>query len=73
MLFLSQILEHQNTHKNRDFDSLEAPSSIDAAVYAFLANILWVPVNSPLKRHATALPNLEAYCQRMKARYYSDI
>jgi len=24
MLFLSQILEHQNTHKNRDFDSLVA-------------------------------------------------
>lgn len=50
----------------------ETPSSVDAAVYAFLANILWVPVNSAIKRHATGLPNLEAYCQRMKSRYYSD-
>ncbi len=50
----------------------ETPSSVDAAVYAFLGNILGVPVNSPLKRHATALPNLEAYCDRMKAQYYTD-
>ena len=48
------------------------PSSLDATAYAFLANVLWVPVESPLKAHAQQYPNLEAYCQRMKARYYGQ-
>lgn len=48
------------------------PSSLDAAAYAFLANVLWVPVESPLKAHARQYPQLEAYCRRMKARYYGQ-
>jgi len=46
-------------------------SSLDAIAYAFVANLLWVPIASPLRAHAQKLPNLEAYCQRMKARYYA--
>ena len=49
----------------------EQPSSLDATVYAFLANLLWAPVDSPIRTHAQGRPNLEAYCQRMKARYYA--
>lgn len=49
----------------------EQPSSLDATAYAFLANLLWAPVDSPIRNHALGRPNLEAYCQRMKARYYS--
>jgi len=49
----------------------EQPSSLDASGYAFLANLLWAPVDSPIRRHALARPELEAYCQRMKARYYA--
>lgn len=49
----------------------QAPSSLDATAYAFLANLLWSPVDSPIRRHALARPTLEAYCQRMKARYYA--
>ena len=49
----------------------EQPSSLDAIAYAFLANLLWAPVESPLRRHAQTRPTLEAYCQRMKARYYA--
>lgn len=48
----------------------EQPSSLDATAYAFLANLLWAPVDSPIRRHAQSLPQLEAYCQRMKARYF---
>ncbi len=48
----------------------DAPCSIDATVYAFLANVLWVPLESPLKAQADRHANLDAYCQRMKARYY---
>jgi glutathione S-transferase len=48
----------------------EAPTSLDAIAYAFLANLLWAPVDSPIQRHARTRPTLEAYCQRMKARYF---
>ncbi len=49
----------------------DEPTSIDATGYAFLANLLWAPIDSPLRAHAQKLPNLEAYCQRMKVRYFS--
>jgi glutathione S-transferase len=49
----------------------EQPSSLDASAYAFLANLLWAPVDSPIRRHAQGLSKLDAYCQRMKSRYYA--
>ncbi len=49
----------------------EQPSALDASAYAFLANLLWVPVESELKRHAMQYPQLDAYCQRMRSRYYA--
>ncbi|MBL8352864.1 MAG: glutathione S-transferase family protein [Burkholderiaceae bacterium] len=48
----------------------EQPRSLDASAHAFLANLLWAPVDSPIQRHARARPELEAYCRRMKARFY---
>ena len=47
------------------------PTSLDATAYAFLANILWAPLDNPLQRHARGRPTLEAYCQRIKARYWA--
>lgn len=49
------------------------PSSLDAVAYAFLANVIEAPLESEFKRHAREHANLEAYCERMKARYYSAI
>ncbi len=49
----------------------DEPASVDATAYSFLANLLWVPIDLPIRAHAQKLPNLEAYCQRMKARYYT--
>ncbi len=48
----------------------ETPTSLDATVYAFLANIILVPLDSVLKQHALKYPRLEAYCRRMRERYY---
>ena len=48
------------------------PTSLDAAAYATLANILWIPLDSPLKQHALKYPKFEAYCQHMKAKYYPE-
>ena len=49
----------------------EQPTSLDATAYAFLANLLWTPIRSPLSEHTASLPNLAAYCERMKARYWA--
>ncbi len=49
----------------------DRPTSLDATAYAFLANLLWAPIDSPLTRHARSLQNLAAYGNRMKQRYYA--
>jgi glutathione S-transferase len=47
------------------------PSSLDACAYAFLANLIWVPLASELKLHAQKYPQLQAYCERMRCRYHA--
>jgi glutathione S-transferase len=49
----------------------EQPTSLDASAYAFLANIVQVPLDSPIKQEALGHANLVAYGERMKTRYYS--
>ena len=49
----------------------QQPCALDASAHAFLANLLWVPVESELKRHAMQHPQLQGYCQRMRSRYYA--
>src|SRR5262249_8544524 len=46
-------------------------TTLDATAYGFLANILYVGYETPLETHAKALPNLRAYGDRMRQRYYS--
>ncbi len=48
----------------------DKPSSYDATAHAFLANLLWAPLDTPLRQQARSRPNLDAYCGRMKVRYY---
>ena len=50
----------------------EEPTSLDATAYAWLAHILWVPFQGPVKEYAVSLPNLVAYCHRMKEQYYPE-
>ena len=50
----------------------DEPCSLDASAYAFLANLVWVPLESPLKQHAARYPQLEVYCRRMRSHYYTD-
>ncbi len=49
----------------------DRPTSLDAIAYAFVANLVWVPLDTPLTRHARMLQNLGMYAERMKQRYYS--
>lgn len=47
-------------------------TSVDAVAAAFLANILMVPLDTPIKRAAAGHPNLGAYCQRMMQQYFPE-
>ena len=49
----------------------DEPCSLDATAYAFLANLVWVPMDSALTQHAERYPQLEVYCRRMRSRYYT--
>lgn len=54
----------------KDFIMGDKPSSFDAGVFGLLINLMWVPIESPLKEYALSLENLNSYCHRMKEKYY---
>lgn len=47
------------------------PSEIDAIAYGQLANIMLVPIASPVKDEALSWKNLVAFVDRVRARYYA--
>jgi glutathione S-transferase len=49
----------------------EEPTEIDASAYGLLANILEVPIDTPVKAEGQKRENLLAYCQRMQERYFA--
>lgn len=49
----------------------EQPTSLDATAYACLANIVCVPVTSPLKDFGLEQKNIVDYCARMRSRCFS--
>lgn len=48
------------------------PGTIDATVYSFVASLLATPLTPELGEHVKRHENLIAYCDRMRARYWSD-
>jgi len=44
------------------------PGTIDATMYAFLANLLWAPVESAPRSHLATQAALVAYCERLRER-----
>jgi glutathione S-transferase len=48
----------------------EAPCSLDATAYAFLANCWDVPLDTPLQAAVGRHANLISYCARMKKKFY---
>lgn len=49
----------------------EQPTTLDASAFGMLANILWVPIESPLRDRLRSLANLTAFCDRVRERYYA--
>ncbi len=45
-------------------------SSIDASLYAFLINLIYVPTTSPMNEYAKSQQNFIEYCARIKSLYY---
>jgi glutathione S-transferase len=45
----------------------EAPSSIDAGIYGFIANIHFYDIDTPLKRCVASHPNLVRHCEAIHA------
>jgi len=43
------------------------PTSIDAAVYGFIANIYFYPIETPLKQFVASQPNLVRHCEAIHA------
>lgn len=50
----------------------DKPTSIDATAFAFMANMLWIRVNDPLKDYFMSKKLLVSYCNRMWDNYFSD-
>jgi len=46
----------------------DRPRSIDTAAYGFLANMLFYPIETPLKGYAERETGLRAYCERVHER-----
>lgn len=47
-------------------------TSVDAVVAAFLANLLLVPLETPVKQAAAGHSKLVAYCERVMRRYFPE-
>jgi glutathione S-transferase len=50
----------------------DEPTGIDACVFGFLGVSIYVEGDNPLYRHAASLPNLVAYTERMRSRYFPE-
>lgn len=50
----------------------DAPTELDAAAYAQLANIMRAPIETPIKDHACAIAPLNAFLDRFHAKFYAD-
>lgn len=48
------------------------PSTLDAVVYAFLAQVTLADIDNPLNRLARKFDNLLSYCERINAKYYGN-
>ena len=56
---------------NKQYMFGDAPSSLDAACYGFLAAFISVDLNNPFNQIARSFPTLVAYCERIEQSFYS--
>ncbi|MDR3477407.1 MAG: glutathione S-transferase family protein [Gammaproteobacteria bacterium] len=73
LLGKADIFAVANLLGNQDFMFGDKPTSIDACCYGFLANCVNVPIPSPLKIFIEKMPELVAYCERVKQIAFQSI
>ncbi|WP_198651581.1 glutathione S-transferase C-terminal domain-containing protein [Dyella sp. C11] len=56
----------------RDFLFGDAPRSIDAAIYGFVANIYFYDIDTPLKQFVLSRPHLVRHCEAIHAKVSSS-
>jgi len=55
---------------NKNYFFNDKASSLDAIVYAFIASILYAPIDSPIKNYIKNSPHLLLFCENIKSQYY---
>ncbi|HCU25298.1 MAG TPA: glutathione S-transferase [Deltaproteobacteria bacterium] len=50
----------------------EEPTSLDAAAYGFLGNILQVPLQDPLQEEVRSQRNVVEYCRRIQEKFFKQ-
>ena len=58
---------------DRDFLLGERPHTVDGSVYAFVEAVAGFSLDSPLKLHLHSRPNLVAYRDRVRKRWWQDL
>lgn len=48
-------------------------TSVDATAFGFLANIVWLPYDCPLRKHLEKYKNIQGYCDRMWKDFYPEL
>lgn len=51
----------------------ERPTLVDATLFGYVASIIEVPFASAVRDYGRATPNLLAYCQRIRDRFFPEI
>src|SRR5215207_4696033 len=55
---------------DRPFLLADRPTSADTAVFGLLAPTVYWPMETPVAMYARSLPNVRAYCDRMRERCF---
>ncbi|XXX77592.1 glutathione S-transferase family protein [Sorangium sp. So ce134] len=58
---------------SKSFFMGERPTTADAAVYAYMANAIEVPIEHPVQEHGRSSRNLVQYCERMRGRFFPEL
>jgi glutathione S-transferase len=51
----------------------EQPTGVDAIVFGFLATSIMTPIESPISEYLKARPEVVAYAERMRARFFPEL
>lgn len=58
---------------DKPFLLTDRPVMADTAVFGLLAPMVYWPMATPVAQYARTVPNIKAYCERMKARWSRQV